>query len=172
MFCSRLQSVVQKSFGQPQLTTVNGNFTTFFYLWTVDHGGLVLISHSNVWCNSLALLSSFMEWQHLVGVVQRNQPCLHGHPMCGIVESFGFVPFYHFEVTQLATVSLRVPFLFPLIPICFSPLLPTCIQLPEEQVAHTVLCFMSRLGSFFMLCNKRLLLSSVVSVYFINFLVH
>lgn len=42
---------------------------------------VVLKSRSNI-CNSLALLSSYMEWQHLVGVVQRNQPCLHGHPMC------------------------------------------------------------------------------------------
>lgn len=102
-------------------------------------------------------LSSLMGWQHLVGVVQRNQPCLHGHPMCWIeVWSFGFVPFYHSEVIPLATVSVRVPFLFPLLPISFSPLLPTCIQLPQEQVAHTVLCFMFRLGSFLMLCNKQL----------------
>lgn len=64
-----------------------------------------------------------------------------------------------------ATVSLRVPFLFPLISICFFSLLSTWIQLPEEQVAHTV-CFMSRLGSFLMLCNKLLLLNGIMSVWF------
>lgn len=77
------------------------------------------------------------------------------------VSSFGFVPFYHSEVIPLATVSVRVPFLFPLLPVCFSALLPTYIQLPEEQVARAVLRFMSRLSSsFLMLCNK-LLLSNV-----------
>lgn len=88
-----------------------------------------------------------MEWQYLVGVVQRNQPCLHGHPMCEIVSHFGFVRLDRSEVIPLGTVSVRVPFLFPLLPICFSPLLPTCVQLPDEQVAHTVSCFMSGLGS-------------------------
>lgn len=39
--------------------------------------------------------------------------------------------------------------------ISLSPLLPTCVQLPQEQVAHTVLCFMFRLGRFLMLCNKQ-----------------
>lgn len=74
------------------------------------------------------------------------------------VSSFGFVLFYHSEVIPLATVSVRVPFLFPLLPVCFSALLPTYIQLPEEQVACAVLRFMSRLSSsFLMLCNKLLL---------------
>lgn len=56
---------------------------------------------------------------------------------------------------MLATVSVRVPFLFPLSHL-LSPLLPTCGQRLQEQVAHTVLCFMLRLGSFLMLCNKQL----------------
>lgn len=36
------------------------------------------------------------------------------------VSTFGFVPFYLSEVIPLATVSVRVPFLFPLLPVCFS----------------------------------------------------
>lgn len=35
VFCSRLQSVLQKSSGQPRLPTVDGNYT-IINLWTVD----------------------------------------------------------------------------------------------------------------------------------------
>lgn len=102
-----------------------------------------------------ATRSSGMRWQHLVGVVQRNQLCLHSHRM---TEEKGFKLFSFFttRVIPLATVSVRVPFLFPLLPVYFSPLPPTCIQLPEEEVAHAVTHSMSRLGSFLMLCNKLL----------------
>lgn len=53
---------------------------------------IFLIPIQNVMCNSWALLLSLMGWQQLVGVVQRNQPCLHGRPMCGIVDR-GLFPF-------------------------------------------------------------------------------
>lgn len=83
----------------------------------------------------------------------------------------GLFPFTAWRLPS-ATVSLRVPFLFPHFHLLFS-LLSTWIQLPEEQVAHTV-CFMSRLGSFLMLCNKLLLKRHhvcVVLLYF-SFLVY
>lgn len=49
----------------------------------------------------------------------------------------------------------------------FSPP-PTCVQLPKEHVAHSVLNFMSGLGSF-LLCNKQLHLSSVFVLFFFIF---
>lgn len=35
VFCLRLQSVVQKSFGWPQLATVNGDFTFLFFCFVL-----------------------------------------------------------------------------------------------------------------------------------------
>lgn len=59
----------------------------FFNFWTVDHvfkwAGYEIPLKCLV--QFLSFYLSSMAWQHLVGVVQRNQPCLHGHPMCGIV---------------------------------------------------------------------------------------
>lgn len=77
------------------LATVNDYFATFFYFWTVDHIFKWVGFELPLKC-LVQLFSSYlssMAWQHLVGVVQRNQPCLHGHPMWGIGSSFGFVPF-------------------------------------------------------------------------------
>lgn len=100
MFCSRLQSVVQKSFGLPQLATVNGNFTTFllfvddlfFYYFFL--GGLVLKSHlkcpvqffgSSVHINGLATF----------GWCSTEKPALFTRPshVLDRVSSFDFVPF-------------------------------------------------------------------------------
>lgn len=56
---------------------------------TVGHIRLDGLAYSNIWVFFflffVQLLSSLMEWQHLVGVVQRSQPCLHDHPVCGAV---------------------------------------------------------------------------------------
>lgn len=153
VFGLRLQSVLQKSFGLSQLATVDDYFTTFFYFWTVD---LIFrwasfeipfkMSGAILW-----LLPIFINGMATFGWCSTEKPALFTWPshVWDRVSSFGLVPFYHSEFIPLATVSVRVPFLFPLLPICFSPLLPTFVQLPEEQVAHNVLlCFMSTLGSF------------------------
>lgn len=125
MFWLRPQGVVQKSFGPPQLATVGDNFTTFFYLWTV-----VLISRWVSFEIPLKCLVQFFGSHTLIngmatfGWCSTEKPALFTWPshVWGRVSSFGFVPFYLSEVIPLATVSVRVPFLFPLLPICFSAL--------------------------------------------------
>lgn len=85
MFGQGLQSVVQKSFGPPWLATVNDYFKIFyFYFGTVDlvmRWVSVAIPLRRLVQFFGFCLTSLVGWQHLVGVVQRNQPRLHGHPV-------------------------------------------------------------------------------------------
>lgn len=62
-------------------------------LWTVDDIRGKFIFHFPFKMSGAILgapLSSPMGWQQLVGVVQRNQPCLHGRPMV----DQGSIPLY------------------------------------------------------------------------------
>lgn len=56
------------------------------------------------------------------GWCSTEKPALFTCPSHVWDRSFGpFFFFYYLEVIPLAIVSVRVPFLFPLLPICFSP---------------------------------------------------
>lgn len=150
-------------------------YNCFFYFWTAELiflGRLVI--ENPIFKKYLvqlfyliffgSSLSPLLWWQHLVGVVQRNQPCLHVHLMCGI-EVLVLVPFFlllgghpvGYSKCKSAFSISSAPHLL------FSPP-PTCVQLPKEHVAHSVLNFMSGLGSF-LLCNKQLHLSSVFVLF-------
>lgn len=81
---------------------------------SVDCRWLLGLAYSNIWCSSLTLLSSLMEWQHLVGVVQRNQPCLRDHAVCEAAELARTYTHPLLQSRPVGYSKLRVPFLFPL----------------------------------------------------------
>lgn len=75
------------------LATVNDYFKNFLFLdcRTYFLGGLNLKSGLNYRVQFFcSCLSTLMWWPHLAGVVQRNQPCLHGHPLIWIVHKILF----------------------------------------------------------------------------------
>lgn len=99
------------------------------------------------------------------GWCSTEKPALFTCPSHVWDRSFGFGPFFlllgghpvGYSKCKSAFSISSAPHLL------FSPP-PTCVQLPKEHVAHSVLNFMSGLGSF-LLCNKQLHLSSVFVLF-------
>lgn len=104
------------------------------------------------------------------GWCSTEKPALFTCPSHVWDRSFGFGPFFlllgghpvGYSKCKSAFSISSAPHLL------FSPP-PTCVQLPKEHVAHSVLNFMSGLGSF-LLCNKQLHLSSVFVLFLFLFL--
>lgn len=104
------------------------------------------------------------------GWCSTEKPALFTCPSHVWDRSFGFGPFFlllgghpvGYSKCKSAFSISSAPHLL------FSPP-PTCVQLPKEHVAHSVLNFMSGLGSF-LLCNKQLHLSSVFVLFFFIFI--
>jgi len=117
------------------------------FVWREREGELEVPVHV-LYCSGLHL-SSWIEWRRLAGVVQRNQPCLHGHPVCWI----GFQDLVLFPFTTRESGGR---------PVCYGerksafsissfphpwaePLSPSYQHASNfQRVACTVLCFVSR----------------------------
>ena len=73
-------------------------------------------------CAIVWLLSILIDVMAAFGWCGTEKPALFTQPSCQWDSfKFGFVPFDYSEVIWLTTVSVRVPFLLPLLPICFYP---------------------------------------------------
>lgn len=102
-------------------------------------------------------LSSLVGWQHLVGVVQRNQPCLHGHPM-GWIE-FQVLVLFPFNTQRSSHWYSKCKSAFsnsstPLFPFAFLP--PANMHWSTEGTSSSYCNASCGLGSFLILCNKLL----------------
>lgn len=151
----------------------------FFYFWAAELiflGRLVIknpifkISGAIILFNFFWLKPIPVTVMATFGWCSTEKPALFTCPSHVWDRSFGFGPFFlllgghpvGYSKCKSAFSISSAPHLL------FSPP-PTCVQLPKEHVAHSVLNFMSGLGSF-LLCNKQLHLSSVFVLFLLLYL--
>lgn len=114
------------------------------------------LAYSDIWCSFLTLPSSLKEWQHLVGVVQRNQPCLRDHAMCEAPELRTHTPLTKSPCwLQKVRSAFSISSLDPLLFSAATDLHWT------SRGANSSYCFL-------MLCNKLLVKSSYFCVLFFS----
>lgn len=148
-------------------------YNCFFYFWTAELIFLGRLSKIPFFKISGAIILFNFFWLKPIPVTvmatfgwcSTEKPALFTCPSHVWDRSFGFGPFFlllgghpvGYSKCKSAFSISSAPHLL------FSPP-PTCVQLPKEHVAHSVLNFMSGLGSF-LLCNKQLHLSSVFVLF-------
>lgn len=134
----------QVSYRKSHFFKISGAIILFYFFWLKPIPVTVMATFG--WCST-------------------EKPALFTCPSHVWDRSFGFGPFFlllgghpvGYSKCKSAFSISSAPHLL------FSPP-PTCVQLPKEHVAHSVLNFMSGLGSF-LLCNKQLHLSSVFVLF-------